>query len=258
LEPTIRVIARNVAVRFRRKARGMYYSWLGGALRSVPWDTIWPSRAATVSGDRDTIGPDTSPLAAAFHYATLEATVARALHQLGKTEVRGLLDIGSGAGHWIQYFTHTFPGIRSIDSMEISAGRCEFLRKRFADDPRVRVHEGSAETFAFTGPVDLVCMVGVAFHIVDDARLNAFLAAVDSYLDPDGVVVLNDLLPLVSYGNQFVVRDGKLICWKYVRSNARWRAIAARARLRCTVFRNHAWLLAPRPIPEGHLVCLHR
>ena len=258
MEPTMRVITRNVASRLRKKARGMYYSWLRGALRSVPWDAIWPSRTATISGDQDTIGPNTSSLSAAYHYATLEAVVARALHQLGKTEVRALLDIGSGAGHWIRYFTETFPGIRTADSIEIAAGRCEYLRKRFADDPRVRIHEGSAETFVFTGPVDLVCMVGVAFHMVDDARLDAFLAALDRHLAPDGLVVLNDLLPLVSYGNQFVVRDGKVICWKYVRSKARWHAIAERARLRCTVFRNHAWLFAPKPIPEGHLVCLHR
>lgn len=250
-------IPRNLALRFRRKLSGACNTWVLRARREVT-PAIWDGAKTTIAGDRDTIRRTISELGAIYHYATLEASVARILADRGRRDVRRAVDIGSGAGHWVNFLIRHFPTIESITCQELSAGRCEFLRRRFASDARVAVAQGRAEDVAMTGEVDLVNLIGVGFHIVDDAAMARLLETCARHLSADGIVLVNDLLPVVSHGNQFARHDGKVYCYKFVRSKRRWRALAARAGLRCTFYRDFAWVRAPEPIPEGHFACLHR
>ncbi len=97
-------------------------------------------------------------------------------------------------------------------------------------------------------------MLGCAFHIVRDEELSHLLNQLSRVLRPGGLVLANDLLPLISHVNQFS-RDGRFYN-KVVRSRRRWRKIAQSAGLRARFVTNHAWFRAPGRIPEGHIVCL--
>ena len=166
------------------------------------------------------------------------------------------MDIGSGSGHWIDFFGQLFPELDRVDACDVSAKSCEYLRRRFQDDQRVSVHHCSISQLQPADTYDLVCLLGCAFHIVRDTQLSELLNRISGCLAPDGVVILNDLLPWVSHANQF--SHGGRLYNKFVRSRRRWKRLARHAGLATSFVTNHAWVRAPGRIPEGHIVCLTR
>ena len=251
------LIVRNLWKRTRRRIAGAYNTWLLRARREVT-PALWEGEQSTIQNDRDTVRPDMPVAASIYHYATLESSVARILADRGKDTVTRAVDIGSGSGHWVAFMLREFPAIQSVACQELSPGRCAFLRQRFAAEPRVTVAEGRAEDVRIGHEVDLVNLIGVGFHIVDDAALARLLKTIAEHLSSDGIVLVNDLLPMMSQGVQFARHPVQVICIKYLRSRRCWRALAAAAGLRCSFYTNFAWVRAPEPIPEGHFVCLHR
>lgn len=248
-------ILRNVGHRTIKRLRGVFRSLFR---RNAVYDDrdYWDREFySSIDGDQQTIARSTGSLTAAYHYASLEAAVVRALARGARQQAHGLLDVGSGAGHWIEFFLHLFPMIGHVDACDVSDKSCRFLTRRYADNPRVRIHNCAAEEVPGESTYDLVCMLGCAFHIVDDANLASVLKRIWRVLDPGGVIVLNDLLPLVTYANQFTRAGG---VYKVVRSKRRWRKLAANCGLEPRFARNFAWIRSPGPIPEGHVVCLQK
>jgi SAM-dependent methyltransferase len=107
-----------------------------------------------------------------------------------------LLDIGSGSGHWVDYFLRIFSNIENIDACEISKTRCEYLSNKYTNEKRKDIHNVSAEVFPVTMNFDIVCMIGCAFHIVDDKVLLDVLSKIGSVLNNSSVLIFNDLLPI--------------------------------------------------------------
>ena len=245
-----------VRARYKKMIRGVFMTYAKGA---TPYDegSCWDdSFYKGLKEDRQTIGKNFDPLAAAYHYASMEAAVVRALASRRTTAVRSMLDLGSGSGHWVQFFLNLYPSMESADACDVSSQACGFLRERFDADPRIRVHNSPAFKFPIEGPYDLVSMLGCAFHIVREDQILTVLRGVASALSEEGIMIFNDLLPPFSYANQFVPGTNQYN--KYVRSRRHWRRLAASVGLKASFLRNHAWLRAPRPIPEGHIVSLHR
>lgn len=210
----------------------------------------------SIQSDRDTIG-NLSELAAHYHYASTEKMICIVLSLVEMTSPKTLLDVGSGSGHWISFFSRIFTSLEHIDACEISKARCDYLSNKFINDKRIEVHNASAEDVSLTMNHDIICMIGCAFHIVDDKVMLNVLKKACFGMRKSSVLIFNDLLPILSHGNQFS-RDGKDY-FKYVRSRKKWRKIAKEANLKPFFLRNYDWIRAPiytsRPtIPEGHIV----
>lgn len=227
------------------KRRKILRGWR--ATRSAPqreydagrwWDDAFYSGQIT---DRNTISRGRSLIAAALHYASVETIILR---HLPRSPER-VIDIGSGAGHWLDFYTMLGAEVAGCD---VSAKCVEYLRQRFD-----AVEHGPAlAALPALGVADLVNAIGVMFHIVDDAEWQATIRAVSDCLRPGGLFVV---------GGHFGWLDGVNVQWdggtvnKRLRSARRWRSVLHAAGFdRVRIARNYAYLHASEPLPENNIL----
>jgi SAM-dependent methyltransferase len=206
--------------------------------------------------DRMTIGRVTE-LESRFHYNATENSILRALARLEPpppqamsrawTELQRrrnlrLLDVGSGTGHWVDFFRHVLL-VQDAVAVEITRQMAEHLRRKYAGDPGVTVLEADVvqeDLLERIGdPVDYVSAIGVLFHIVDDARWERAMAHLAAALRRGGLLFVGGEFGARTSDVQFhgqdrfeswrefqtPARDGEVRVNKRVRSLARWHAL---------------------------------
>ncbi len=215
--------------------------------------------------DRMTIGPISDP-EARFHYNCVENSIIRAvLHRyppprsplieawrmMEKRRDRRLLDVGSGTGHWIDFFREVF-FVGEAVGVEISSHMVKHLTEKYAGDEAVRIFEADVADDSFTagaigGPVDWISAIGVMFHIVDDARWRRALRNLARVLKPEGLLFVGGDFGAETRNVQFHKTDrfrnwkelntaeatpGEIRGNKRVRSLADWHGAATECGLR--------------------------
>jgi SAM-dependent methyltransferase len=249
-------------------------------------ESYWESRyqsAEDESGisDGHTVGFGAGPLTTAYHYNVVENHILSFLieHRI-RTDGLRVLDVGSGAGHWIRLYDG-LPGTQRIDAIEISATSVEALRRSFQDSEgriRVRQQDVAAEAADLGGPYDLVNAIGVMFHIVNDERWERAVHNLAACLAPGGHLLIGGQFGRVTRNVQFHDRDrfpvgteptsyvslGELLRLrrsdevrvnKRIRSLPRWKRCAGRAGLEFVrLYRSRC----PRRmiLPENNLLAL--
>src|SRR5579872_3271156 len=88
--------------------------------------------------DRITISPTISPLCARFHYNALENSIIEYIATARLPQHPSLLDIGSGSGHWIDFYRDVVAA-KTVVGIEISQPCAEALRRKYASEPGVRI-----------------------------------------------------------------------------------------------------------------------
>jgi SAM-dependent methyltransferase len=198
--------------------------------------------------DWTTIGVGTDP-EARFHYNSVENSIIRAL--LRREPVAGvapevwrfaqrrrnlrLLDIGSGAGHWIDFFRDAFL-VSGVVGVEITPQMVDFLKGKYEQDEAVTIlgADIAADTIDVPGgAVDIISAIGVMFHIVDDARWRRALANLSGLLKPDGVMLIGGNFGAETRNVQFHATD-EFESWSdqstdpaaHIRVNKRIRSLA--------------------------------
>jgi SAM-dependent methyltransferase len=228
-------------------------------------------RASGSLEDSETIAPGASPLRTAYHYNAVENAIMESLAGRTLAEPLTVLDVGSGAGHWIDFYRRVF-GASSVVGLELSALAVESLQQKYADEPGVEIVEGdvSGDGFALGRSFGLVNAVGVMFHVVDDARWQRAVANVARHLEPGGLAVVTDQFGLVTRNVQFHRRD-EFSSWeelrstqsdvalvnKRIRSLRAWRACADAAGLE-VVERRRARTVRAIPTPENNVLLLRK
>lgn len=173
-------------------ARAYWASYYKAQLRGRPSDWI-------------TVGAGTE-IESRFHYNATENSIIRALLRRepvgGMTaavwrfvqERRGrrLLDIGSGTGHWIDFFRQSFH-IAKVVGIELAPQMADYLREKYSGDAAVTIQalDVSDDRFALDGELfDLVSAIGVMFHIVDDDRWRRAVGNLAGTLQPGGLMIV--------------------------------------------------------------------
>lgn len=159
--------------------------------------------------DRSTIGHMVTRACSRFHYNAVENGIIRAIaHRepppYGDTvrvwefaqERRDLclLDVGSGTGHWIDFFMDAQYVLEAV-GVEVAPNISKFLLDKYAGDDRVEILKldiASAELHEqpIAGPFDYISAIGVLFHITDDEKWLRALANLKSLLAPDGLMFI--------------------------------------------------------------------
>lgn len=160
-----------------------------------------------------------------FHYNATENAILHAMAKLSPPPARALsrawtaarrrqrlrhLDIGTGAGHWIEFCRDVLLAAESI-AVEITPTMAAFLEGKYAGQSvRVLQTDVAAPDFtadALGGPVDLVTAVGVMFHIVDDAQWEAALRNIAAVMKPGALLFIGGEFGPVTRNVQFHGRD---------------------------------------------------
>lgn len=160
--------------------------------------------------DRSTIASVTEP-ESRFHYNAVENAIIRALvrrnppprgagldlwRMMEQRAARRLLDVGSGSGHWIDFFRDVF-FVKTAVGVEITERMSEFLRGKYAGNADVTILRADVADAGFlaanpglAGSMDYVSAIGVMFHIVDDDRWRAAAANLTAALKPGGLFIV--------------------------------------------------------------------
>jgi SAM-dependent methyltransferase len=214
--------------------------------------------------DRVTLGMVTEP-ESRFHYNGVENSIIRAhvrmyppppgvmasaWHEIQKRSGMRLLDVGSGTGHWIDFFISTFL-VSHATGIEITDKMCAFLRGKYSGRPAVRIVNADVSSPSFFvqdlgGPFEYISAIGVLFHIVDDDKWRSAIANLSAALSPEGLMFVGDEFGVETRSVQFhnsdhfdtwrehdqaTGREGELRVNKRVRSLADWQRAAGDAGL---------------------------
>jgi SAM-dependent methyltransferase len=221
------------------------------------FDSYYRATSSNAPSDAETIGTVTEP-EARFHYNAIENSIIRALARrqpfdraapavwrfAQRRRRWSVLDVGSGAGHWIEFYRSTYHASRVL-GIELVPRLVEHLRARFASDPAVSVsHHDIGESPLDSAPFDVVNAIGVMFHIVDDARWKQAICHLARALEPGGLMLIGGDFGATTRDVQFHRKDN-FGTWaqhdagdeppvrvnKRVRSLAAWAAAAAESGL---------------------------
>lgn len=115
-----------------------------------------------------------------------------------------MLDVGSGTGHWIDFYLDVFRA-RYIVGLEIANPAVELLRMKYKDVQSVDIIEEdiSNSEFNLGREFDIINAIGIMFHIVDDNRWKQAVKNLAGHLKNDGVIVVGGQFGLITQNVQF-------------------------------------------------------
>lgn len=165
--------------------------------RQMPYDkgayfeSFYRSTLHKEFSDGITLRPNYNPLFVRFHYNEVENLIIQYFASRPAPSDAQVLDIGSGAGHWIDFFLDVFRA-RRVVGVEISRSAAEALRSKYEGVDRVRIVEGdiSSADFDLKQEFDIISAIGVMFHIVDDRAWEEAVMNVGKHLGPTGTAVV--------------------------------------------------------------------
>jgi SAM-dependent methyltransferase len=231
------------------------------------WHRALPSDVS----DGDTISAGSRMLDTRYHYNVVENAILASLAGGGRRSAGSVLDIGSGAGHWIDFYLEALDADRVVGA-ELSSVAASQLTERYAGDGRVTIVEAdiSAAAPGIEGRFDVINAVGVMFHIVEDDLWQRAVRNMAELLAPGGVIVVSGQFGLTTQNVQFhntdrfsswdelrAARSEVALVNKRIRSLRRWKRCAAEAGLRVDSVRRNR---TPDGIntPENNVLMLSR
>jgi hypothetical protein len=236
------------------------------------FDSYYGALAREEFSDRITIGPRVKPLHSTFHYNCVENSIIRGLLRCPVKENPAVFDLGSGAGHWIDFYRSAFAA-SYVCGADISQVCVDKLRAKYASSADVAILRAdiSDKSFRLERKFDVVNAIGVVFHIVDDALWLQALANMRELLSERGVMVVGGHFGWLTQNVQFHRIDefesyddalrqspgGEIRVNKRIRSRWRWKKAARMAGLRVrAVIRTQG---APEILaPENNVMVLER
>ncbi len=173
--------------------------------------------------ERSLISPDWTWYETKYHYNLVENGIIDLLGARADPaepiRVGDVLDIGSGTGHWIDFYARIMEA-SSVTGADFSRLATEALAQRYADREELHVVQLDASEYRadFEQAFDVVNAIGVMFHIVDDQRWKDAVANIGRYLRPGGVALI---------GGDFGPASEELGVMRRTRSLAVWQSTLA-------------------------------
>lgn len=247
----------DMAVRFNldfpaKLVRGFWRTYARPGAFPIKKDTMafWDGYYQTASiDDAHTVDPSQPAYSALYHYRSVELLILRHLvnRRLSLTDAR-VLDIGTGAGHWIDFYRAL--GATHVHGIDVSKAAVDAVRRRYAGCDGVSVAVGDAARGFDGQDYDVINAIGVLFHIVDDAAWEAALANIVAALKPGGLLIVGGWFGWATVNVQF---DAAGAVTKRLRSRRRWRRALTGCRS-LTIRRNRANLSIHDILPENHIL----
>ena len=167
---------------------------------------------------------NSSPVEDAILYPIYEQLI----RDLNLNASGAVLDVGSGLGRWVRFFTERFNPI-SLTGVDFTLASVETLRKWFGADARLRFQQAdvTAPGWDLQSRFDLINIANVLFHIPEEDRFRHALTNLARHLTPTGAIVTTEYLPRTSMRTQ----------WMLVRSRYHFEQAVKEAGLRIATVR---------------------
>jgi hypothetical protein len=225
------------------------------------FDSYYGDRPIT---DGATISPTAYPPAVKLHYAATEVSVIKALAPSIDSlyDMRSdlqILDIGSGAGHWIDFYLSVFPECHVVGT-DNSEACYRHLLDKYRDEPRVSIFKKAAPGFSGAGSIkfNIVNAIGVMFHIIKDSEAENTVYHFHGLLRDRGKVIVGGHFGLITRSIQFHRwSDGSILVDKRVRSRFWWRRVTKHIGLkRLKIVRTPS--VRTLRVPENNILLLEK
>ncbi|MBI2663804.1 methyltransferase domain-containing protein [Candidatus Woesearchaeota archaeon] len=163
---------------------------------STDYQRFWQKYYADLPSpsDKDTIKPGEEPQSAAYHYTAVKLSILQSLNLNPDLYPKrpSVLDIGTGTGHWIDFYLGEVFNASRVTGVEIAPSAAEFLREKYSSRSDVTIMEAdiSKPGFSLEDKVGIVNAIGVMFHIVPDEGWKRAIANIANALDYNGVILV--------------------------------------------------------------------
>lgn len=215
--------------------------------RRIPYDAqvAWNARyrEAVAEGgidDMTTITRRADPRKARYHYNAVENAILEWALRTPLPDRPAILDVGSGAGHWVDFYRSVFDA-RRVVALEFAAPAAAVLRSKYARESDVSVAEIDVSGDLELGErFEIVNAVDVLFHVVDDGRWRRAVENLAQHLAPGGHLVIVGNVSRVHYDTGFRAPDAErgepvspdvVMVTKRIRSLHQWKACGREAGL---------------------------
>jgi SAM-dependent methyltransferase len=116
-----------------------------------------------------------------------------------------VLDVGSGSGRWIRFFSQHFTPNLLIGT-DFAQASIDLLRKwHAADNTRFETVDITQAGLDLVDRFDLINIANVLFHIPENDRFQRAIANLARHLKPDGRIVSTEYLPRTSMRTEWML-----------------------------------------------------
>lgn len=232
-----------------KTARGVWRTYLRGNHAAYDEASYWQDWYADQINDSATIEPGKSAIATRVHYNATENAILSACDRAGVSlDGAHVLDIGSGAGHWIDFYRGM--GAARIVGVELAQRAASALVDRYTDDDTIAIVQGNADTIDYRDEYDIINAIGVMFHIVDDSAFHLSVDALKRAARPGGCLIIGGQFGWFDGLNVQFDRNGRAT--KRLRSYRHWRRLLRG--WRTTLIQNRAYRLVNATLPEANIM----
>lgn len=154
--------------------------------------------------DRITISPNSTIQETVYHYNLVENIIIELLHQHDVLTHPVVMDLGSGYGHWIDFYGKILQP-SAIYGYDISQSCCDKLNEKYTGNELINIQLGDIASESFNCPQtpDIINVIGVLFHIVEDDLWENAMRNMANLLNKDGLLIIGGEFGDVTENAQF-------------------------------------------------------
>ena len=166
-----------------------------------------------------------------------------------------MLDIGSGAGHWIDFYRSCH--VKTILGIDISENIINFLKKKYEEYLKRSVFLTNGKAHFILDHLgqdyDIVNAIGVMFHIVNDKEWEETVLKVGNVVKENGVFIIGGHFGFFNKIN--VQHNNQGVYNKRIRSYAAWKKILKKAGFtKIQLYKNDQYLHINQSLPENNVI----
>ena len=235
--------------------KGIYFTYLKNRGQKYNDKEFWDNSFYTSGiSDRQTLSPRKSPISSKYHYASVELLILKTFfNQKIDLSDSVLLDIGSGSGHWIDFYKSL--GVEQIMGVDVSKSSMEYLKEKYKNRTDVSLYHGKAVEYIdiIDKKTNFVNAIGVMFHIVDDFEWKETIEKISNLLSKNGIFIVGGHFGFINGINVQFDAENNIV--KRLRSKATWKRTLKKAGFSQVQFlKNPAYLHINDTLPENNVM----
>jgi SAM-dependent methyltransferase len=252
----VSLIVERKLKRIFKVIKGTFYSITS---KGFPWERDYWDNEFYLEGisDAKTISSKKNEYSAQYHYSSTEMQIFRHFANQKMSNIGRVLDYGSGAGHWIDFYKRL--GSPQADGIEVSKKCVEHLTEKYISDPTSTIYHGKIDHVLenkISDKYEIINAIGVLFHIIDDKELINVLSRTYNHLNENGLFVIGGNFGIWPMNINTQVKYGRIVN-KRLRSRFWWsRQLRKIGFKNIRIYRNIGYAFINDRTPENSiLVC---